>query len=256
MCGTARRGADALPGLRPHHVQKDRAGTWEVSGLTAVDECGVPSTAVRIGEGEEPKPMMHGHENRSPRACAGETAGWRRLRFTSGHNLPAEDFRAAGSDRPPQQAGSNQQAALHLDNLLMGMLGSLKLMRKHLPMSHGSFSFLKRSTRRGAACSDDARRIARFGATTRAAATIRRCSDVVRGMTEPLQRSVGPEVNIAGVRSSILSWYGAEQALPPRRWCRSRASPTRPSCSRSRRSRSCRRRRRTHLFLTPAAWWG
>ena len=47
--------------------------------------------------------------SRSPRACAGETAGWRRLRFTSGHNLPAEDFRA-GSGRPPQQAGSNQQA--------------------------------------------------------------------------------------------------------------------------------------------------
>src|SRR4051812_48282441 len=70
--------------------------------------------------------------SRSPRACAGETAGWRRLRFISGHNLPAEDFRA-GSGRPPQQAGSNQQAALHLNNLLMVVLGSLKLMRKRLP---------------------------------------------------------------------------------------------------------------------------
>jgi hypothetical protein len=29
MCGTAMR-----RGLRPHHVQKDRIGTWEISGLT------------------------------------------------------------------------------------------------------------------------------------------------------------------------------------------------------------------------------
>src|SRR5262249_59957020 len=33
MCGTAMRGADALPGLRPNHVQRDRIGSWEVSGL-------------------------------------------------------------------------------------------------------------------------------------------------------------------------------------------------------------------------------
>jgi hypothetical protein len=36
MCGTAMRGADALPGRRPHHVQKERIGTWEVSGLTVM----------------------------------------------------------------------------------------------------------------------------------------------------------------------------------------------------------------------------
>ncbi len=34
MCGTAMRGAGALPGQRPYHVQKDRIGSWEVSGLT------------------------------------------------------------------------------------------------------------------------------------------------------------------------------------------------------------------------------
>ena len=34
MCGTAMRGADALPGSKaPHHVQKDRIGSWEVSYL-------------------------------------------------------------------------------------------------------------------------------------------------------------------------------------------------------------------------------
>jgi hypothetical protein len=34
MCGTAMRGADALPGSKaPHHVQKDRIGSWEVSCL-------------------------------------------------------------------------------------------------------------------------------------------------------------------------------------------------------------------------------
>jgi hypothetical protein len=37
-------------GLRPHHVQKDRIGTWEVSCLAAVVECGVPRTAARIGK--------------------------------------------------------------------------------------------------------------------------------------------------------------------------------------------------------------
>jgi hypothetical protein len=43
-------------------VQKDRIGTWEVSRLAVGVVCCVPSTAARIREGEEPKPMMHGHE--------------------------------------------------------------------------------------------------------------------------------------------------------------------------------------------------
>ena len=56
MCGTAMRGADALPGSkatgrgqRPHHVQRDRIGTWEISCLAAVVTCCV-STPVRIGK--------------------------------------------------------------------------------------------------------------------------------------------------------------------------------------------------------------
>ena len=50
MCGTAMRGADALPGcLRPHHVQRDRIGTWEISCLAAVVTCCM-SMAVRIGK--------------------------------------------------------------------------------------------------------------------------------------------------------------------------------------------------------------
>ena len=47
MCGTVMRGADALPGQRPHHVQRDRIGTWEVSGLAV--RCCVSGT-VRIGK--------------------------------------------------------------------------------------------------------------------------------------------------------------------------------------------------------------
>jgi hypothetical protein len=37
-------------GLRPHHVQRDRIGTWEVSGLAVAVACSKPSTAVRIGK--------------------------------------------------------------------------------------------------------------------------------------------------------------------------------------------------------------
>ena len=36
-------------GLRPHHVQRDRTGTWEISYLAAVVACCV-CTAVRIGK--------------------------------------------------------------------------------------------------------------------------------------------------------------------------------------------------------------
>src|SRR6266511_1212776 len=36
-------------GLRPHHMQKDRIGSWEVSGL-AIGVEWVPSTMVRIGK--------------------------------------------------------------------------------------------------------------------------------------------------------------------------------------------------------------
>ena len=46
MCGTVMRGADARRGLRPHHVQQDRIGSWEVSGLTGT---GLPLPA-RIGK--------------------------------------------------------------------------------------------------------------------------------------------------------------------------------------------------------------
>src|SRR2546423_15490192 len=31
MCGTVTRGAVALPGPRPHHVQRDHTGRWEIS---------------------------------------------------------------------------------------------------------------------------------------------------------------------------------------------------------------------------------
>src|SRR5262249_5882114 len=34
MCGTVLRGADACRGRRPHHVQRDRIGSWEISCLT------------------------------------------------------------------------------------------------------------------------------------------------------------------------------------------------------------------------------
>ena len=37
-------------GLRPHHVQKDRIGSWEISGLTSSS---MPLTGPRR-EGEEP----------------------------------------------------------------------------------------------------------------------------------------------------------------------------------------------------------
>ena len=47
MCGTVMRGADALPGSKAHHVQRDRIGTWEVSGLAV--RCCVSGT-VRIGK--------------------------------------------------------------------------------------------------------------------------------------------------------------------------------------------------------------
>src|SRR5262249_41763644 len=48
-------------GLRPHHVQRDRIGTWEISCLAAVVTCCM-TTAVRIGKVRSQKPMMHGHE--------------------------------------------------------------------------------------------------------------------------------------------------------------------------------------------------
>jgi hypothetical protein len=57
MCGTAMRGAVALLGSRPHHVQKDRIGTWEISSLTHWPCLNGPRR-----EGEEPTPAMYGDE--------------------------------------------------------------------------------------------------------------------------------------------------------------------------------------------------
>lgn len=47
MCGAVMRGADALPG-KAHHVQRDRIGSWEISGSAIGVEC-VPRAMVRSG---------------------------------------------------------------------------------------------------------------------------------------------------------------------------------------------------------------
>ena len=58
MCGTVCEVLTPCRGQRPHHVQRDRIGTWEARVWPS-------DVAWRDGphrEGEEPKPMMHGHE--------------------------------------------------------------------------------------------------------------------------------------------------------------------------------------------------
>ena len=49
MCGTLCEVLTPCRGLRPHHVQKDRIGSWEISGL-AIGVESVPRTMVRIGK--------------------------------------------------------------------------------------------------------------------------------------------------------------------------------------------------------------
>ena len=49
-------------GRRPHHVQREQVGTWEISRLAVAE-------IRRIGphgEGDEPKPMMNGREKSDP----------------------------------------------------------------------------------------------------------------------------------------------------------------------------------------------
>ena len=49
MCGTAMEVQTPCRGLRPHHVEKDRIGSWEVSVLPQRHYCCGPHR-----EGEEP----------------------------------------------------------------------------------------------------------------------------------------------------------------------------------------------------------
>src|SRR6266498_2151929 len=62
MCGTAMRGADALPGSKA--TSRAKGSHRNLGGLASDRRCGVP--CAEYGgphrEGEEPKPMMHGHE--------------------------------------------------------------------------------------------------------------------------------------------------------------------------------------------------
>jgi hypothetical protein len=61
MCGTAMRGADALPGSKA--TSRAKGSHWNLGGLVSgrrrcmLREYGGPRR-----EGEEPKPMMHGHD--------------------------------------------------------------------------------------------------------------------------------------------------------------------------------------------------
>ena len=47
MCNAVMRGIVVPPGRGPHHAQKDRVGTWDISGLAAVveSECRVRRSA-------------------------------------------------------------------------------------------------------------------------------------------------------------------------------------------------------------------
>jgi len=58
MCGTAMRGADALPGSKATSRAK---GSHRKLGGLGSDRNGVAAAGPHR-EGEEPKPMLHGHE--------------------------------------------------------------------------------------------------------------------------------------------------------------------------------------------------
>ena len=65
MCGTAMRGADALPGSKA--TSRAKGSHRKLGGLVSGRRCCV--SAAYDGphrEGEEPKPMMHGHEKSDP----------------------------------------------------------------------------------------------------------------------------------------------------------------------------------------------
>ena len=68
MCGTAMRGADALPGSKATSRAK---GSHRKLGDLVPDRSGVTAAGPHR-EGEEPKPMMHGHEKSDPAIVAGK----------------------------------------------------------------------------------------------------------------------------------------------------------------------------------------
>jgi hypothetical protein len=73
MCGTAMRGADALPGSKA--TSRAKGSHRKLGGLVSGRRCWV---GAEYGgphrEGEEPKPMMHGHEKSDPAIVAGKPA--------------------------------------------------------------------------------------------------------------------------------------------------------------------------------------
>ena len=60
MCGTAMRGADALPGSKA--TSRAKGSHRNLGGLVSGRRCCVSGYGGPHREGEEPKPMMHGHE--------------------------------------------------------------------------------------------------------------------------------------------------------------------------------------------------
>ena len=68
MCGTVKRGAVALPGSKATSRAK---GSHRKLGGLGSDRSGVTAAGPHR-EGEEPKPMMHGHEKSDPAIVAGK----------------------------------------------------------------------------------------------------------------------------------------------------------------------------------------
>ncbi len=65
MCGPLCEGLTLSRGRRPHHAQRERVGTWEISRLTGRLYARGPHR-----EGDEPKPMMNGREKSDPAVVA------------------------------------------------------------------------------------------------------------------------------------------------------------------------------------------
>ena len=117
MCGTARRGADALPGSKATSRAKGSHRNLGdlVSGRQVLRVSGGPHR-----EGEEPKPMMHGHEKSDlvivamkPANKAKESPLRRRLRGRSQRSRWSEGRGPRGIRTSKARTGLRARLACH-----------------------------------------------------------------------------------------------------------------------------------------------
>ena len=126
MCGTVMRGADALPGSKA--TSRAKGSYRNLGGLVSGRRAALVEYDGPYREGEEPKPMMHGHEKSDPAIVAMKPTN--KARQPAAERSAAEPNAAEPVERRAGTKGNADQQSTHRTQSRASASQALERIRK------------------------------------------------------------------------------------------------------------------------------